>query len=267
MNALPTRPPASGCADCGGRARAGIITLMGTPPFIEVANIGMADSLILMILALVVFGPRRLPQIGRQIGKLMYEFRKASNDFKFQMEEELRNAEEADRRRREEAERQRTLALAPPEQAAETSSQVTEDGYGASSETEGASTEDSYPYATEYAEVPTPEDEEAAPEAQAEESYLRIQPPSTGETVAAERPGSAVAATETVEAGEQPASTEAVSDSAGVPVSEAASGAVLEPDAAPAKAAAPAAKRTRRKKKEAVVEQTNAATEPATHNG
>jgi sec-independent protein translocase protein TatB len=41
----------------------------------------MADSLILMVLALVVFGPRRLPQIGRQIGKLMYEFRKASNDF------------------------------------------------------------------------------------------------------------------------------------------------------------------------------------------
>jgi sec-independent protein translocase protein TatB len=41
----------------------------------------MPDTLILMVLALVVFGPRRLPQIGRQIGKLMYEFRKASNDF------------------------------------------------------------------------------------------------------------------------------------------------------------------------------------------
>jgi len=58
----------------------------------------MSDSIFLMLLALVVFGPRRLPQIGRQIGKLMYEFRKASNDFKFQMEEELRNAEDADRR-------------------------------------------------------------------------------------------------------------------------------------------------------------------------
>ena len=69
----------------------------------------MADSLILMVMALVVFGPRRLPQIGRQIGKLMYEFRKASNDFKFQMEEELRNSEEADRRKKEE-ERQRSLA-------------------------------------------------------------------------------------------------------------------------------------------------------------
>ena len=72
-------------------------------PQIEAANIGMADSLVLMVMALVVFGPRRLPQIGRQIGKLMYEFRKASNDFKYQMEEELRNAEEADRRKQEEA--------------------------------------------------------------------------------------------------------------------------------------------------------------------
>src|SRR5579863_3337167 len=90
---------------------------MGIPPTIETANLGMADSLILMVMALVVFGPRRLPQIGRQIGKLMYEFRKASNDFKFQMEEELRNAEEADRRKKEE-ERQRSLAaLAATDQA------------------------------------------------------------------------------------------------------------------------------------------------------
>ena len=88
---------------------------MGTPPPILMANLGMADSLILMVMALVVFGPRRLPQIGRQLGKLMYEFRKASNDFKFQMEEELRNAEEADRRKKEEEERQRALAAAPPQ--------------------------------------------------------------------------------------------------------------------------------------------------------
>src|SRR5580698_2489578 len=87
---------------------------MVTPPPIEIANISMGDTIILMVLALVVFGPRRLPQIGRQIGKLMYEFRKASNDFKFQMEEELRQAEEADRRQKEEAERQKALAAAPP---------------------------------------------------------------------------------------------------------------------------------------------------------
>ena len=80
----------------------------------------MWDTLLLMALALVVFGPRRLPKIGRQLGKLMYEFRKASNDFKFQMEEELRNAEEADRRKKEEEERQRALAAAPPPAQIET---------------------------------------------------------------------------------------------------------------------------------------------------
>src|ERR1700739_3018495 len=85
---------------------------MSAHPPILLGTVSMVDSLILMVMALVVFGPRRLPQIGRQIGKLMYEFRKASNDFKYQMEEELRNAEEADRRKREEAERQRALAEA-----------------------------------------------------------------------------------------------------------------------------------------------------------
>src|SRR5882762_6415205 len=89
---------------------------MASPPQILLSNLGMADSLILMVLALVVFGPRRLPQIGRQIGKLMYEFRKASNDFKFQMEEELRLSEEADRRKKEEAERAARAALPAPTQ-------------------------------------------------------------------------------------------------------------------------------------------------------
>jgi len=91
-----------------------------SPP-IQLATLGMDDTLWLMVLALVVLGPRRLPQIGRQIGKLMYEFRKASNDFKYQLEEELRNAEEADRRKREEAERQQALAVA---QTAKTETQT-----------------------------------------------------------------------------------------------------------------------------------------------
>ena len=72
-------------------------------PRIQTASIGIPDTLFLMLLALVVFGPRRLPEIGRQIGKLMYEFRKVSNDFKFQMEEELRASEEAERLRKVQA--------------------------------------------------------------------------------------------------------------------------------------------------------------------
>src|SRR4051794_38619491 len=90
---------------------------MVTLPPIQLATLGWEDSLILMVLALVVFGPRRLPLIGRQIGKLMYEFRKASNDFKFQMEEELRASEETDRRKKEEAERRGVAALAAQSRA------------------------------------------------------------------------------------------------------------------------------------------------------
>ena len=132
----------------------------------------MVDSLILMVMALVVFGPRRLPQIGRQIGKLMYEFRKASNDFKFQMEEELRNAEEADRRKKEE-ERQRSLAaLAATEQAS----------VSADPPAPIKAVESPYPGEGTYPpQYPT--------EAAAEQTVPRILPPSTGETVAASRPG------------------------------------------------------------------------------
>src|SRR5580693_7256213 len=82
--------------------------VIGVPPTIQIASIGIPDTLFLMLLALVVFGPRRLPEIGRQIGKLMYEFRKVSNDFKFQMEEELRASEEAARQQKLQA------ALPPP---------------------------------------------------------------------------------------------------------------------------------------------------------
>ena len=166
---------------------------MVTPPPIQIATLGMWDSLILMVIALVVFGPRKLPQIGRQVGKLMYEFRKASNDFKFQMEEELRNAEEADRRKKEE-ERLRALALTAP--AAESVSQVMEARSGAPTSAEPASVtvlsaaavmESTYPAETKYR---SPALDAAADPALGEEAYPRIQPPSTGEQVAAAKPNS-----------------------------------------------------------------------------
>jgi sec-independent protein translocase protein TatB len=151
---------------------------MGIPPTIEIANLGMADSLILMVMALVVFGPRRLPQIGRQIGKLMYEFRKASNDFKFQMEEELRNSEEADRRKKEEEERQRQLAANPTAQLEASTSTTTETPAATEAP---ATSDDPYPYGGTYGEI-------AEAQAKAEDAYPTIQPPSTGETVPADRP-------------------------------------------------------------------------------
>ena len=58
------------------------------------------DSIFIFLLALVLFGPKKLPEIGRTIGKLLAEFRRASNEFKFQIQEELRNMEDEERKKK-----------------------------------------------------------------------------------------------------------------------------------------------------------------------
>ncbi|MGO9325272.1 MAG: twin-arginine translocase TatA/TatE family subunit [Terracidiphilus sp.] len=168
---------------------------MGSLPPIQLATLSMWDTLILMALALVVFGPRRLPKIGRQLGKLMYEFRKASNDFKFQLEEELRASEEADRRKKEEEERQRVLAAAPPPAQLEaTASQTPLPAPGTEQAAapvlaESPFSEGNDPNIEAKAQVVA---EPAMPGTQPTEvasaAFPHIQPPSTGETVAAEPP-------------------------------------------------------------------------------
>jgi sec-independent protein translocase protein TatB len=164
------------------------LQFMVLAPTVQIASLGMADTLILMVMALVVFGPRRLPQIGRQIGKLMYEFRKASNDFKFQMEEELRNAEEADRRKKEE-ERLRALALAAPALApieASIAAGTTEPVSARMDATAtGTSALDMLNPAANYDNGPVASTQAAS--APAADTAPTIMPPSIGETVAAAR--------------------------------------------------------------------------------
>jgi TatA/E family protein of Tat protein translocase len=62
-----------------------------------------ADYTLILVLALILFGPKKLPEIARQIGKLMVEFRRASNEFKAQIEDELRAMEQQDRQKKLEA--------------------------------------------------------------------------------------------------------------------------------------------------------------------
>ncbi|GGH13768.1 Sec-independent protein translocase subunit TatA/TatB [Silvibacterium dinghuense] len=70
-----------------------------------------ADSIVIFVLALILFGPKKLPEIGRQIGKLLVEFRRASNEFKAQIDEELRTMEQQERQKKlEEAASQNTPA-------------------------------------------------------------------------------------------------------------------------------------------------------------
>jgi sec-independent protein translocase protein TatB len=60
---------------------------------------GFGDSAFIILLALLLFGPKKLPVLARQLGKLMGDFRRASNEFRTQMEEELRISEQAERQK------------------------------------------------------------------------------------------------------------------------------------------------------------------------
>jgi sec-independent protein translocase protein TatB len=58
------------------------------------------DTALIALIALLLFGPKKLPELARQLGKLMGEFRRASNEFRMQMEDELRLAEQADHQKK-----------------------------------------------------------------------------------------------------------------------------------------------------------------------
>jgi TatA/E family protein of Tat protein translocase len=51
--------------------------------------LGGPEIVLILVLALIVFGPRRLPEIGKSMGKLLSEFRKASHDFQRTIEDEV----------------------------------------------------------------------------------------------------------------------------------------------------------------------------------
>ena len=53
-------------------------------------NIGTQEIIIIFIIALIVFGPRKLPEIGKTIGKGLAEFKKASNELRNTWEEEVK---------------------------------------------------------------------------------------------------------------------------------------------------------------------------------
>jgi sec-independent protein translocase protein TatB len=69
-----------------------------------------SETIFLFFLALVIFGPKKLPEIARQAGKLLAELRRASNEFRSQIEQEIAHIEVANT--------QKILAPSPPPEGA-----------------------------------------------------------------------------------------------------------------------------------------------------
>jgi len=53
-------------------------------------SVGGAEFLLIAVLALLLFGPRKLPQIGRSVGKALAEFRGVTREFKSSLDQEVR---------------------------------------------------------------------------------------------------------------------------------------------------------------------------------
>src|SRR3990167_3918161 len=79
-------------------------------------SIGMPELVIILVIALIIFGPRKLPELGRSLGKSLGEFKKASNELRNTLDEEIRFEEQRDQRATIRAEQDTAIASAstPP---------------------------------------------------------------------------------------------------------------------------------------------------------
>ncbi len=59
-------------------------------------SIGMPELIIILVIALIIFGPRKLPELGRSLGRSINEFKKASTDLQNTLEQEIKIEEQKD---------------------------------------------------------------------------------------------------------------------------------------------------------------------------
>ena len=64
-------------------------------------SIGMPELIIIFVIALIIFGPRKLPELGKSLGKSLAEFKRASNELKNTLDEEIRTEERRSAERQE----------------------------------------------------------------------------------------------------------------------------------------------------------------------
>lgn len=91
-------------------------------------SIGMAEMVVIFLIALLVFGPRKLPELGKSLGRSLAEFKRASNELRNTLEDEVRIEEQ-----REQA--ARASAPTPPAPAAPETAPGTETDHAAETKT------------------------------------------------------------------------------------------------------------------------------------
>ena len=60
-------------------------------------SIGMPELIIILVIALIIFGPRKLPELGKSLGRSLNEFKKASTDLQNTLEQEIRIEEQKEK--------------------------------------------------------------------------------------------------------------------------------------------------------------------------
>jgi sec-independent protein translocase protein TatA len=75
-------------------------------------SLGMPEMIIILVIALIIFGPRKLPELGRSLGRSINEFKKASNELRSTLEDEIR-VEERKEQAAKVAEPQAAIPAAP----------------------------------------------------------------------------------------------------------------------------------------------------------
>ena len=60
-------------------------------------SIGMPELIIIMVIALIIFGPRKLPELGKSLGRSINEFKRASSDLQNTLEQEIKLEEQKEK--------------------------------------------------------------------------------------------------------------------------------------------------------------------------
>lgn len=80
-------------------------------------GIGMPELIVILVIALIVIGPHKLPDMAKSLGKGLAEFKKASEDFQRNIQEEVRKADVLDAQKQEP--QQAEASTEPPKEAAQ----------------------------------------------------------------------------------------------------------------------------------------------------